>query len=77
MSRMTVDHNYFATQAEVMHDIARTGFWPTTYVSGVSPELPVHYHNYDIIGYVMSGSTYVLDENEKRVVIGAGDFRKA
>jgi len=59
---MTVDHNYFATQAEVMHDIARTGFWPTTYVSGVSPELPC---------------TYVLDENEKRVVIGAGDFRKA
>ena len=73
MSVMTVDHNYFSNQADVMQDIATTGFWPTTYVSGVSPELPVHYHNYDIIGYVMTGSTYVLNEDGGRVNISAGD----
>ena len=73
MSVMTVDHNYFNDQAEVMADIAKTGFWPTTYVSEASPELPVHYHDQDIIGYVMSGSSYVLNEDGERVDISAGD----
>jgi mannose-6-phosphate isomerase-like protein (cupin superfamily) len=73
MSTMTVDHSYFDTQADVMQDIAKTGFWPTTYVSDTSPELPVHYHNYDIIGYVMSGTTYVLSEDNEKITINAGD----
>ncbi len=73
MTSMTIDHGYFETHADVMADIARTGFWPTTYLSTASPELPVHYHNYDIIGYVLSGSTYVLDEDGERIDIRAGD----
>lgn len=73
MTTMTVDHNYFDSQADVMQDIAKTGFWPTTYVSDASPELPVHYHNYDIIGYVMSGSTYLLSEDNEKITISAGD----
>ncbi|MEM9620923.1 MAG: cupin domain-containing protein [Pseudomonadota bacterium] len=73
MPTMTIDHNYFTSHAEVMQDIATTGFWPTTYVSGQSPELPVHHHDYDIIGYVLEGSSYLLDENEQRVEIKAGD----
>jgi mannose-6-phosphate isomerase-like protein (cupin superfamily) len=73
MMKMTVDHGYFTTQAEVMQDIAKTGFWPTTYVSDASPELPVHYHDYDIIGYVMSGATYVLSEDNERIPVNAGD----
>ena len=72
MSTMTIDHNYFANQAEVMQDIAKTGYWPTTYVSGKSPELPLHYHNYDIIGYLVEGEGYLLDEDENRVEIGPG-----
>ncbi len=73
MSKLTVDHNYFQNHAEVMADIAETGFWPTTYVSGQSPELPVHHHNYDVIGYVLDGSSYLLDENGERIEIKAGD----
>jgi uncharacterized cupin superfamily protein len=70
---MTIDRDYFGSKADVMQDIAKTGYWPTTYVSGESPELPVHYHDYDIIGYVVEGSTYLLDEDENRVEIRAGD----
>ncbi len=73
MSVVTVDHAYFTNQAEVMADIAHTGFWPTTYVSESSPELPVHYHDQDLIGYVMSGNTYVLDANGEHINISAGD----
>jgi len=73
MSKMQVQRGYFKDSAEALRDIAETGFWPTTYVSAASPELPLHYHNYDIIGYVIEGSSYLLDENEKRVEISAGD----
>ncbi|MGI9327753.1 MAG: cupin domain-containing protein [Pseudomonadales bacterium] len=73
MSKMTVDRQFFKDRAEVMADIAKTGYWPTTYVAGESPELPIHHHGYDLIGYVISGSTYLLDEDKQRVEIGAGD----
>jgi len=72
-AKLTVQRGFFETTAEVMRDIASTGFWPTTYVSDVSPELPVHFHNHNIIGYVIEGSTYLLDEDEQRIDIKAGD----
>lgn len=69
---MTIEVGYFQNREEVMGDIAKTGFWPTTYVSQASPELPLHYHDYDIIGYVISGSTYLLDADQNRIDIKAG-----
>lgn len=71
--KMTIDRGYFETHAEVMHDIRDTGYWPYTFISNKSPELPVHHHDHDIIGYVMEGETYLLDEDERRVSIGPGD----
>ena len=73
MPKLVVEKGYFTTKAEVMEDIRDTGYWPTTFISGKSPELPVHYHNHDIIGYVMEGETYLLDEDEKKIPIGPGD----
>jgi quercetin dioxygenase-like cupin family protein len=35
--------------------------------------LPIHYHDHDIIGYVMQGETYLLDEDGQRTAIGPGD----
>ena len=73
MSKLVVEKNYFSNRAEVMEDIRDTGYWPTTFVSNPSPELPVHYHDHDIIGYVIEGQTYLLDEDERRIEIGPGD----
>jgi quercetin dioxygenase-like cupin family protein len=73
MSKMVVEKDYFRDRAAVMEDIRDTGYWPTTFVSNKSPELPVHYHDHDIIGYVISGETYLLDEDENKVPIGPGD----
>ena len=73
MPVMTVDQNYFSDRSEVMADIAKTGYWPTTYISGASPELPLHHHGYDIVGYVIEGATYLLDQDGQRVDICAGD----
>ena len=49
MSKMVIEKNYFATRAEVMEDVRDTGYWPTTFISNKSPELPLHYHDHDII----------------------------
>jgi quercetin dioxygenase-like cupin family protein len=73
MSKMVVEKGFFKSKDEVIEDILKTGFWPTTFISDNSPELPVHYHTQDIIGYVMEGKTYLLDENHERIEIGAGD----
>ena len=37
MPTMTIDHGYFENHEQVMQDIAKTGYWTTTYVSGLSP----------------------------------------
>jgi len=73
MSKLVVEKAYFSSRAEVMEDIRDSGYWPTTFVSDKSPELPIHYHDHDIIGYVMEGETYLLDEDAQRVPIGPGD----
>jgi uncharacterized cupin superfamily protein len=73
MSKMVIEKGYFSDRAQVMRDIAETGYWPTTFVSGASPELPIHYHDHDIIGYVIEGRTYLLDEDGNRIEIAPGD----
>ena len=73
MAKMTIDKGYFSDKAAVMNDIRETGYWRTTFVSNKSPELPIHRHDHDIIGYVIEGETYLLDEDEKRVPVGPGD----
>ena len=65
--------SFFSTREEVLEDLKETGHWPTTYVSERSPELPLHWHNLDITGYVMSGGTYLLDEGGMRHDLNPGD----
>lgn len=70
---MQVIHNFFATKSEALRDIDRLDLWPTTYVSECMKELPVHWHDVDNCGYVLSGSSYVIDENGERIPLGPGD----
>lgn len=70
---LKVTKNFFTTREEVLEDLKKTGHWPTTFVSEVSPELPLHWHDLDVTGYVMSGGTYLLDENGDRIDIEPGD----
>ncbi len=70
---LRIDHGFFSTREEAMQDMIETGYWPTTYVSDASPELPLHWHQADVMGYVVSGETYVLDERAERQPMRAGD----
>lgn len=70
---MQVIHNAFTTKVEVLADIAHLDLWPTTYVSERMEELPLHWHDVDNCGYVLEGSSYVLDEHGERLELGPGD----
>jgi uncharacterized cupin superfamily protein len=70
---MRIEKKFFETREDVYRDMINTGFWPTTYLSAPSPELPLHWHDGDTIGYVMAGDTYLLDEEGQRCELSAGD----
>jgi mannose-6-phosphate isomerase-like protein (cupin superfamily) len=70
---MKVLHGAFSSKEEVLADISRLDLWPTTYVSERMEELPLHWHDVDNCGYVLEGSSYVLDENGNRIELGPGD----
>ncbi len=70
---MQVIKNAFTSKAEALADISRQDLWPTTYVSERMEELPLHWHDVDNCGYVLEGSSYVLDEHGQRIELGPGD----
>jgi uncharacterized cupin superfamily protein len=70
---MQVIKNAFATKAEALADLSSLDLWPTTYVSERGAELPLHWHEVDNCGYVIEGSSYVLDADGNRIELGPGD----
>ena len=70
---MQVIHNAFSTKDEVFEDLKHLDLWPTTYVSERMQELPLHWHDVDNCGYVLEGSSYVLNEHGERFPLGPGD----
>lgn len=70
---MQVIHNAFSTKAEVYDQLKELDYYPTTYVSGLMDELPPHWHDFDNVGFVLEGKTYVLNERGERIPLGPGD----
>lgn len=70
---MQVVHGAFSSKAEVYDDLKALDLWPTTYVSERMDELPLHWHDVDNCGYVLEGSSYVIDADGTRVPLGPGD----
>ncbi|PHR93683.1 MAG: hypothetical protein COA69_03350 [Robiginitomaculum sp.] len=65
---------FFETTADVLDDIKANGTWPTTFVSGPSEGLPVHWHSDEVHAYIMEGETDFFDEaSGKRTSVAAGD----
>jgi hypothetical protein len=47
--------DFFESLEDVLEDLKKTGFWPTTFVSPPSPQVPLHWHDSDLNGYIMQG----------------------
>ena len=70
---LTVQKKFFERREQVFEDLAQTGHWPTTFVSGASPELPLHWHDLDVSGYVIEGTTYLVDKAGQHHALEPGD----
>jgi mannose-6-phosphate isomerase-like protein (cupin superfamily) len=69
-----IRRQFFKDRKEVLGDLKATGFWPTTFVSGPSPGLEVHWHSHDVHAYVVEGHTSFLDGSSgERHAVGPGD----
>lgn len=65
---------FFTHRNEVLEDIKSNDTWPTTFVSGPSDGLHLHWHADDVHAYIVEGETDFLDaESGKRTVVRAGD----
>ena len=71
---LTFYHGFFQSQADVLEDIKRNNTWPTTFVSGPSPGLHVHWHEDEVHAYIMEGETDFLDgDSGTRTAVKRGD----
>lgn len=68
-----VIHGFHSSKAEVLEDLAQLDLWPTTYVSERMDELPLHWHRVDNVGYVIEGSSYIVNEQGEHLPLGPGD----
>jgi quercetin dioxygenase-like cupin family protein len=66
--------DFFNSTADVLDDVKKNGTWPTTFVSGPSEGLHVHWHEDEVHAYIMKGETDFLDaKSGKRTSVKAGD----
>jgi mannose-6-phosphate isomerase-like protein (cupin superfamily) len=66
--------SFFENRADVLDDLKMSKFWPTTFVSGPSPGLEVHWHSEEVHAYVIEGETSFLDaKSGERHQVAPGD----
>ena len=71
---VTVHKHYFDGLREALEDITRDGYWPTTLLSEPSPPPAIHWHDCEVHGYVMDGTTWILDgATGDHLVVEPGD----
>ncbi len=71
---LQIHKQFFENRSEVYADLDASGMWPTTFVSGPSPGLEVHWHAHDVHAYVIEGDTDFLDvASGERLPVGPGD----
>ena len=71
---LRVHKAFFDSKSAVLEDIQKHDTWPTTFVSGPSDGLPVHWHAEEVHAYIMEGETDFLDvETDQRIPVSVGD----
>lgn len=71
---LRIERKFFESRDQVLEDIGRNNTWPTTFVSGPSEGLPVHWHSEEVHAYIMEGETDFLDvEKDERIPVSTGD----
>ena len=68
-----IHKGFFTSRVRVFDDLAESGLWLHTFITEASPALPLHWHDADIVGYLLEGETWLLDEGGRRLDFVKGD----
>jgi len=72
--QIRIEKNFHHNLKDVLQDVIATGFWPSTYVSSPTPPPGYHWHNIEVHGYCMEGTTWIgCGETGERLSIEPGD----
>lgn len=71
---LIVEKAHFEGLAGALQAIAGKGLYPTTYATDHATAAELHWHNEEVLAYLVQGETYFLDGDNNRYPLQAGDL---
>ena len=71
---LVVRKGQFEGLSGALQDIAERNLFPTTYASNHATAAEMHWHSYDVFGYMIKGKTCFLDADGNEHQLEAGDL---
>ncbi len=71
---LIVNKKHFDGLSGALEEIREKGLFPTTYATDHATAANLHWHNEDVLAYMIQGNTYFLDANGQEHRLEAGDL---
>lgn len=71
---LIIDKKYFDGLSGALEDIRARNLFPTTYATDQATAANLHWHNEEVLAYLVKGETYFLDEKGNKHQLEAGDL---
>lgn len=70
----TIVKGHFDGLSGALEDIVQKNLFPTTYATDHATAADIHWHDYDVMAYIVKGKTYFLDADSNEHPLEAGDL---
>jgi len=71
---LIIDRKHFDGLSGALEDIRERNLFPTTYATDQATAASLHWHDEEVLAYLVKGKTYFLDENDNKHKLEAGDL---
>lgn len=71
---LIIERNHFDGLSGALEDIRERNLYPTTYATDHATAASPHWHNEEVIAYLVKGKTYFLDAEGHKHQLVAGDL---
>lgn len=71
---LIIEKGHFDGLSGALEDINRKGLFPTTYATDQATAANLHWHNEEVLAYLVKGRTYFLDAEGNEHQLEAGDL---
>lgn len=71
---LIIQKNHFDGLSGALEDIRDRNLYPTTYATDSATAASLHWHNEEVLAYLVKGKTYFLDETGHKHPLEAGDL---